>query len=73
MLFCDFQNYVRAIPVLRAQESLNQIMIHSYPHSKKEYQQKIHKKLHKEANPSVWSEQKKAITLDEVARMLGRG
>ncbi len=73
MLYSDFQDYVRAIPILKAEESLSEIMIVSYPHSKKEFQQKVHKQLHRQANPDVWENKKKVLTLEDVARMIGRG
>lgn len=73
MLYCDYQDYVRAIPILRAQESLEQITISSYPHSKEDHQKKVHRELHKLANPDVWASHKKPMTLEELAKVVGRG
>jgi hypothetical protein len=73
MLYSDFQDYVRAIPILKAQESLESITVHSYPHSKKEFQQKLHRTLHRQANPDIWDKPKKALTLEELSKVLKRG
>lgn len=73
MLYCDFQDYVRAIPIIKAQESLEAITVASYPHSKKEFQQKTHRALHKQANPDIWDSPKKPMTLEQLAKVVGNG
>jgi len=70
MPYCDYQDYARAIPILKAQESLEAITIASYPHSKKDYQQKVHRSLHKLANPGVWDGAKKPVSLEDLAKMV---
>jgi hypothetical protein len=73
MLYADFQDYVRAMPIIKAQESLEAITIASYPHSKKEFQNKTHKRLHRAANPDIWGEKKTSVTLEDLAKVIGRG
>jgi hypothetical protein len=73
MLYCDFQDYIRAIPILKAQESLEAITVSSYPHSKKEHQQKVHKALHKQANPGIWDAPKKPMTLEQLSKVVSGG
>jgi hypothetical protein len=73
MPYSDYQDYVRAIPILKAQESLEQIPVYSFANCKNEIKNKIYKKLHKQANPDIWNTPKKAISLEEVARMLKNG
>lgn len=73
MLLCDFQNYAIAIPILKAQEYLEEINVVSYPHAKDDYKKKLHRDLHRVANPETWSESKKPLTLEQLAGMIARG
>jgi len=68
-----FLSYVKAIDFIQAKEMLMGIQVASYPNSKKEYQQKLHKKLHKAANPDLYESPKKVLTTEDIARMLKRG
>lgn len=47
----DFEMAWRMIPEIKAQMSLESIAAVSYPHMKKDAQEKLHRKLHKTAFP----------------------
>ncbi len=62
----DFNMYWQAIDVLESQEALIAINISSYPTAKKEFRDKLHKRLHKMAYPGTWN---KPVKVDQ-ARFL---
>lgn len=62
-----FNMYWQAIDVLESQETLVAINVSSYPTAKKEFRDKLHRKLHKMAYPNTWN---KAVKVD-AATFLG--
>jgi hypothetical protein len=59
--------------MIRARELLEEITVSSYPHTKPEAQKKKHKDIHKTAFPSTWNADKKPLSLEELAKVLGSG
>lgn len=62
----------KMIDHLSARESLELITATSFPHSKKESREKLHRTLHKRANPKVHDEfsEKKVFKTVDVVRLL---
>ena len=61
--------YSNAMEQLKAKELLDGMGVSDYPHISEDSRRKMHKDLHKIANPEAWSA-KKALTLAEVAGVL---
>ncbi len=68
-----FNEYLEAMPMIRAREMLEEITVSSYPQTKPEYQKKKHKEIHKLAYPSTWSSDKKPLTLEQLAKVIANG
>ena len=67
MQYDTLQKYVTGIPILQARELLDNITASSFAHNKQS--EKIHRKIHKQANPDMW-ESKKPVTLDKLMGLI---
>lgn len=63
----DFESYFNAISLLSAEEKLDQIGNSSFPHYKKETQQKIRRQLNQVLRRGIKKESSKLITPEELA------
>lgn len=72
MDYTDFREYLLAMPIIKARETLEAFEVASYPHAKKENRERLFRQYHKQAYAQMWQE-KKTVTLADVARILSRG
>jgi hypothetical protein len=64
----DFEKCWSLIPAMKAEETLRMITATSYPQSKNESQQKIHKELHREM--MRFEPEREAQALDDLAMIM---
>lgn len=68
-----FNEYLEAIPMLRARELLELITVSAYPQTKPEFQKQKHREIYKQAYPSLWDGDKKPLTLEELSKVISNG
>lgn len=59
--------------MIRAREMLEEITVSSYPQTKPDFQKKKHREIHKQAFPANWDGEKKPMTLEQLAKVIGNG
>lgn len=64
---------VESIPCIEAHEQLLALKVSDFPMMKPEARQKLHRSLNKLANPNIIKEEEKALTTEDLAKILNRG
>jgi len=58
------------VDILEAREALNLLRIADYPMMKPESRAKLFNTLKKQANPRIMKEERKALSIDDIAKIL---
>lgn len=61
----------KALDVFMAQDILTQFKISSFPYMKKDQKESLHRSMHKLANPDIWENQTRKLSLRDIASALG--
>jgi hypothetical protein len=61
----------QALNIFISQDVLTQFKISSFPHMEKKDKEKLHKDYHKMANPFLWENQSRQLSLRDIAAALG--
>lgn len=69
----DAQSLLRCIPIIESRETLLKLKIVDFPTMKDETRRKLFKDLNKQAFPIILKEEPKALTTNDLARLLNQG
>lgn len=72
-MLCDNETVnqlFQAIPHIEAQEQIAQLKIADFPTMKKEARKTLFDSLKKLANPRIMKEERKALSIDDIAKIL---